>query len=90
MRFGLLAFGLFNGVLATFMAVRLGAGLGEAAVFYTIASTLSVLAGALFWANRPKILRVRGRPGAPFRQPPARQREPARGQADAQDWSAAA
>ena len=90
MRFGLLLFGLLNGVLATLVAIRLGAGLGEAAVFYTIASTLSVLAGALFWANRPQILRARGRPGVPFRPHRARHPGPAHARADARDWSAAA
>lgn len=90
MRFGLLSFGLFNGVLATLVAVRLGAGLGEAAVFYSIASTLSVLGGALFWANRPRILRARGRSGVPCQQPPARHPVPVPAQERGPDWSAAA
>ena len=90
MRIGLLLCGLFGGVLATFLAVRLGAGLGAAALFYAVASTLSVLGGALFWANRPQVLRPKRLPAARPPPPHARHLAQARHQADARDWSAAA
>ena len=90
MRIGLLVFGLINGVLATLVAVRLGAGMGEAAVFYACASTLSVLSGALLWANRPQGLRLSRRPAALPPSHHARHPGQARRQEDARDWSAAA
>ena len=90
MRIGLLIFGLCNGVLATLFAVRLGAGMGEAALFYAVACTLSVLGGAVFWARRPQVLRL-NQPRAAHGPPPlARHPGQVLRPADARDWSAAA